>query len=60
MEWEMVVKNLTMEWKMVSKKKLSKKWKEYIINYDAQPGKNPTLFKAHKPDIPVRLLTTGC
>ena len=42
------------------KKKLSKKWKEYIINYDAQPGKNPTLFKAHKPDIPVRLLTTGC
>ena len=24
------------------------------------PGKNSTLYKTHKPNIPVRLLTTGC
>lgn len=36
------------------------KWKEYIVNYDARPGKNSTLYKTHKPDIPITLLTTGC
>ena len=36
------------------------KWKEYIVNYDARPGKNSTLYKTHKSDIPITLLTTGC
>ena len=31
-----------------------------IVNYDAQPGENSTLYKTHKPDIPVRLFTTVC
>ena len=48
-----------MESKMVSEKEISKEWKNYIINYEAQPGKNSTLYKTHKPDIPVRLLTAG-
>ena len=39
---------------------ISSDWKNYIINSDARPGKNVTLYKFHKPDIPVRLLTTGC
>ena len=46
--------------KWFQKKEISKEWKECIANYDAQPGKNSTLYKTHKPDIPVRLLTTGC
>ena len=33
-----------------------KEWKENIVNYDAQPGKNSTLYKSHKPEI---LLTIG-
>ena len=45
---------------MVSEKIFSKDWKEYIVNYEAQHGKNSILYKIHKPDIPVRLLTTGC
>ena len=48
-----------MESKMVSEKEISKEWKNYIINYEAQPGKNSTLYKTHKPDIPVRLITAG-
>ena len=31
-----------------------------IVNYDAQPGENSTLYKTYKPDIPVRLFTTVC
>ena len=27
---------------------------------NAVPGKNSTLYKTHKPNNPVRLLTTGC
>ena len=46
--------------KWFRKKEISKEWKDYIVNYDAQPGKNSTLYKTHKPDIPVRILTTGC
>ena len=45
--------------KWFRKKEISKEWKEYIVKYDAQPGKNSTLCKTHKPDIPVRLLTLG-
>ena len=45
--------------KWFRKKEISKEWKEYIVKYDAQPGKNSTLYKTHKPDIPVRLLTPG-
>ena len=41
------------------KKEVSKVWKECVINYDAQPVKNSNIYKAYKPDMPVRLLTTG-
>ena len=55
------VKNVE-QWseKWFRKKQISQEWKEHIVNYDAQPGKNSTLYKHHKPDIPVRLLTTRC
>ena len=39
---------------------LPKEWKEFVINTDAKPGKNSTLYKTHKENIPVRLLTSGC
>ena len=39
---------------------ISKDWKNYVINTDAKPGKNSTLYKTHKPGNPVRLLTSGC
>ena len=39
---------------------ISKEWKDYIINNEAVPGKNTPLYKTHKPNTPVRLLTTGC
>ena len=29
-------------------------------NPDVQHGKNRIFYKTHKPNIPVRLLTTGC
>ncbi|XP_057302660.1 uncharacterized protein LOC130636829 [Hydractinia symbiolongicarpus] len=39
---------------------ISKQWKEYIVNENACPGKNSTLYKTHKAGTPVRLLTSGC
>ena len=39
---------------------ISKEWKEYVINKEARPGKNPTLYKTHKQGNRVRLLTSGC
>ena len=45
---------------MVSEKETLKEWKEHIVNYDTQPGKNSTLYKTHRPDISLRLSTTGC
>ena len=46
--------------KWVRKDKLSREWTSFIVNPNAQTGKNSTLYKTHKPRIPVRLLTTGC
>ena len=46
--------------KCVRKGELSKEWASFIVNPNAQPGKNSTLYKTHKPNIKVRLLTTGC
>ena len=37
-----------------------KELKEYIVNYDVQPGKNSALYKSRTSGIPVKLLTTGC
>ena len=50
------------EWanKWYSKCEISKEWKEFVINVDAQPAKNSTLYKTHKDGTPVRLLTSGC
>ena len=39
---------------------ISKERASFIVNPNPQPGKNSTLYKTHKPSIPVRLLTTGC
>ena len=38
---------------------LSKEWASFIVNKDAKPAKNKPLYKTHKNDIPVRLLTSG-
>ena len=37
-----------------------KEWKEYVVNYDAQPDKKSTFYKTHKSEILVILLTIGC
>ena len=53
-----IVEHWSQKW--VKKKEISEKWGEYVINTDAIPGKNATLYKTHKQGNPVRLLTTGC
>ena len=52
------VKDWTNKW--ISRNEFSKEWAKYIINVNAVPGKNSTLYKTHKPNNPVYLLTTGC
>ena len=52
------VKDWTNKW--ISRNEISKEWAKYIVNVNAVPGKNSTLYKTHKPNNPVRLLTTGC
>ena len=37
----------------------NKSMADYIINDEAQPGKNSTLHKTHKEGNLMRLLTTG-
>ena len=39
---------------------ISTEWKDFIVNDEAVPGKNTPLYKTHKDNTPVRLLTTGC
>ena len=51
------VKNWCGKWKDLGY--LSKEWVSYIINSDARPAKNNPLYKTHKNDIPVRMLTSG-
>ena len=46
--------------KWVRKGELSKEWASFIVNPNAQLGKNSTIYKTHKPNIVVRFLTTGC
>ena len=53
-----IVKNFVQKW--TKKGELNSRWADFIINEDAQPGKNSTLYKTHKDGTPVRLLTTGC
>ena len=52
------VKDWTNKW--ISRNEISKEWAKYIVNVNAVPGKNNILYKTHKPNNPVRLLTTGC
>ena len=52
------MKDWTNKW--ISRNEISKEWAKYIVNVNAVPGKNSTLYKTHKPNNPVRLLTTGC
>ena len=49
------------EWanKWLREGEITKEWRNYIINEDAQPGKSSRLYKTHKQGNPVRLLTTG-
>ena len=51
------VKNWCNKWK--DKGHLSKEWASFIVNEDARPAKNNPLYKTHKNEIPVRLLTSG-
>ena len=46
--------------KLTHKKEITTEWKNFIVNSDAKPGKNATLYKTHKTGLPVRLLTSGC
>ena len=52
------VKDWTNKW--ISRNEISKEWAKYIINVNAVPGKNRTLYKTHKANNLVHLLTTGC
>ena len=52
------VKDWTTKW--ISRNEISQEWAKYIVNVNAVPGKNKTLYKTHKPNNPVCLLTTGC
>ena len=49
------------EWaeKWYKSEQISKEWMDYVINVEAQPGKNSVMYKTHKPGNPVRLLTSG-
>ena len=51
------VKEWTTKW--ISRNEISKEWAKYIVNKNAVPGKSSTLYTTHKPNNPVRLLTTG-
>ena len=51
------VKNWCSKWEGLGY--LSKEWVTFIINADAKPAKNNPLYKTHKNDIPVRMLTSG-
>ena len=42
------------------KKQISDDWKEYILNENATPAKNTPLYKTHKENTPVRVITSGC
>ena len=53
-----IVNHFVDKWKSIGE--LDNTWASYILNENARPGKNSTLYKTHKKDIPVRLLTTGC
>ena len=46
--------------KWTNKGHLSSEWASFILNKEAKPAKNSPLYKTHKSDIPVRLLTSGC
>ena len=52
------VKDWTNKW--ISRNEISKEWAKCIANVNAVPGKNNILYKTHKPNNSVRLLTTGC
>ena len=52
------VNDWTTKW--VSRNEISKEWAKYIVNKNAVPGKNSTLYKTHKPNNLGHLLTTGC
>ena len=53
-----IVTKWAMKWQ--TKGEISEEWKNFVINNNAMPGKNSTLYKTHKTDNPVRLLTSGC
>ena len=52
------MKDWTNKW--ISRNEISKEWAKYIVNVNAVPGKSNILYKAHKPNNPVRLLTIVC
>ena len=53
--------NKVKEWrtKWISRNEISKKWARYIVNENAVTGEHSMLYKRHKANNSVRLLTTG-
>ena len=45
--------------KWVNKGEITQPLLDYIIHPDAKPGKNYGLIKTHKPNNPIRLITSG-
>ena len=45
--------------KWMNKGEITQPLLDYIINPDAKPGKNYGLIKTHKPNNPIRLITSG-
>ena len=57
-DFTLSVKQLADKW--ICKKEISAEWRDYIVNNHATPGKNATLYKAHKTGMSVCLPTSGC
>ena len=52
------MKQFSQKW--ARKGDLSKEWASFIVNLNEQLGKNIKLYKTHKQNIQIRLLTTRC
>ena len=52
------MKQFSQKW--ARKGDLSKVWASFTVNLNEQLGKNITLYKTHKQNMQIRLLTTGC
>ena len=42
------------------RQQISEEWSKFVVNLEAKPAKNSTLYKTHSDVTPVRPLTAGC